>query len=130
MVQGKHSFLLTWNLVLLCVFCDVAGIVAIKWEINRLGEIPLASLSLIWDYFINLAITPLAVAGGFLFLAAPFFFAAALSRMDISTAYPVTVGLNMFGLIALSVLFLGESLSFYKITGMALITGSLFFLYE
>ena len=122
--------MLTWNLVILTVICDVTGIVALKWVINQLGEVPFNSMGKIGCYLLDFISYPLAIGGGVLFFAAPFFFAAALSRMEISTAYPAQVGLNLSGLVLLAVLFLGESLTVGKIAGMAFITLSILVLYR
>ncbi len=57
------------------------------------------------------------------------FYAKALQNIPISLAYPIVVGLSVVGLVALSLLFLGERVSpiqaggiFLVIAGIALIT--------
>ena len=128
--KSDNSFWLTWNLVFLTVICDVLGIVALKVVINRLGEVPLDSLGSIGSYFLEFVSYPLAIGGGILFLAAPFFFTAALTRMEISTAYPAQVGLNLSGLVLMAVLVLGETLTIGKVAGMLLIATSIVILYR
>ena len=65
-----------------------------------------------------------------MFISAPFFYTIALTRMDISTAYPVQIGLNMALLVILANLFLNEPLGPFKVLGLALISAGLFFLMD
>jgi multidrug transporter EmrE-like cation transporter len=53
---------------------------------------------------------------------------AALSRMEISLAYPVAVGLTFVVVILFGLLFFGESVNTYKIIRIALVFPSIFFL--
>lgn len=129
-MKTKSSFLLTWNLVFLTVILDAGGIFIIKAAMNRLGEMPLDSVDALVGYFLALAVQPLVVAGAVAFFLAPFLFAAALSRMEITAAYPAQVGLNFGLLVVLAVVFLGERLTGLKLTGMVLVALSLFFLYD
>lgn len=123
-------FLVTWNLLFLCVICDVIGIFIIKIYINKQGPVPLDQLSDSLMYFINLFSYPIVILGAVMFFAAPFLFAMALSRMEVSTAYPVQVGLNFALLVILAVWLLGESLSFYKIMGLVMVAASILCLLE
>lgn len=104
------------------------GIFVIKLALNEQGPLPVGSWGAVGDYYLALVAQPRVLAGGALFLAAPFLFAAALTRMEISTAYPVQVGLVFSLLLILAVAFLGERLGPAKIAGLVLVAGSLFFL--
>ncbi|MBI5523544.1 MAG: hypothetical protein HY910_13020 [Desulfarculus sp.] len=123
-----RRFWLTWNLVILSVICDAVGIFIIKLALNDQGAVPVGDWRAAGGYYWALLIQPRVLLGGAMFLAAPFCFAAALTRMDISVAYPVQVGLVFACLLLLSVGFLGESLGLSKILGLCLVAGSLFFL--
>jgi len=56
-----------------------------------------------------------------LFFSAPFLFAVALSRLPISIAYPVQVGLNFLLVLVLSYFFLSESMTAIKLVSIFLI---------
>jgi multidrug transporter EmrE-like cation transporter len=120
---------LAWYLLLVSVVFDATGIFAIKLTLNRLGQIPVGSLSALAAYFIDLLGQPVLILGGVLFILAPFVFAAALSRMEVTTAYPVQVGLNFGLLVTLAVIFLGERLTVFKSLGLALLVVSVLLLF-
>jgi multidrug transporter EmrE-like cation transporter len=95
-----------WAFVLASVALDTVGLMLLKLRMRELGLSPALLLS------------PSAVAGLAMFLAAPFAFAVAVSRMAITTAYPVQVGLN-FALVALlSAAWLGEPLHGARVAGL------------
>ena len=96
---------------------------------NDIGVVPISSWQAALSYFGELISEPMVLIGLFLFFSAPFLFAAALSRMDITTAYPVQVGLNFSFLVILAIIFLGESITLGKVVGLALICLSTILLY-
>ena len=128
-MDRKKNFLLTWNLVFWTVIFDAGGIFLVKLTMNKIGVVSTSSFYSVFGYFQQLVSEPLALVGLILFFSAPFLFAIALSRMEITTAYPVQVGLNFALLVTLSVLFLGESLNIWKIIGLVLICISTTLLY-
>jgi len=125
-----RRFLVTWAMLFICIILDVGGIFIIKMHINIQGPIPIYSAIAILVYFLSLLKYPIVILGLIMFISAPFFYTVALTRMDISTAYPVQIGLNMALLVILAVIFLGEPLGFFKLFGLVLITASLFFLMD
>jgi len=116
----KEQFL-SWGMLMLSVLFNVYGVFVIKLKLNELGEIKMDSLRTVFSYFIVLLKSPLVISGVFLFFIAPFLFAIALSRMEITIAYPAQIGLNFIILIILALLFLGEQFDLYKGVGILLI---------
>lgn len=100
----------------------------IKQRLNIPGEIQLHSISIITNYIFKFLKSPITVMGLVMFGLAPFYFAVAISRMEISIAYPVQVGLNFVIIVVLGLLFLGESLDLQKSIGIFLVLSSLFIL--
>ena len=68
--------------------------------------------------------------GTFLILIAPLPYALALSRMELSKAYPIIVTLNALLLIPIAVIFLNESLTIFKILGFIIIIVGLYFIHK
>ena len=122
------EFLLSWGMLVVSVVFNAAGVFAIKMKLNELGAIKFDSLKIVINYFLAMCKSPFVLLGLLLFFLAPFIFTVALSRMQISVAYPAQVGLNFAILVILAILFLGESLTVYKIIGIALVFLSIYFL--
>jgi len=119
---------LSWGMLIVSVFCNAFGIFAIKLKLNELGEIELISFKAVWIYLIMLLRSKLVVGGVILFMIAPFLFAVALSRMEITVAYPVLVVLNFVLLFLLAVFFLGESVTLNKTVAVIFAFLSIYFL--
>ena len=81
-------------MLILSVIFNAYGVFLIKQRLNILGEIPLHSISIMINYILEFLKSPITIIGVVMFGLAPFFFAVAISRMEISIAYPVQVGLN------------------------------------
>ena len=122
------TFFLTWGLLVISVIFNVVGVFVIKLKLNEFGAVKVDSLKSIVGYFFVLLKSPLVVTGVFLFFLSPFLFAVALSRMEISVAYPVQVALNFIFLIFLAFFVLGEQMTVYKIVGIVLTIIAVYFL--
>ena len=123
-----QTFFLTWGLLILSVLFNVYGVFVIKLKLNEYGAVKVGSLKSIISYFFLLIKAPLVSSGVILFFLSPFLFAVALSRMEISVAYPAQVGLNFVFLIFLAFFVLGEQMTVYKIAGIILMLISIYFL--
>ena len=119
---------LSWGMLVLSVVFNASGVFLIKSQLNALGEIQLSSFQMVFHYIIEFLKSPVTCVGLVMFGLAPFFFAVAISRMEISIAYPAQVGLNFVIIVALGFLFLGEPLTMQKFIGIGLVLGSLYFL--
>lgn len=120
-----HSFY-NWGLIFLYVVFNSAGALLIKNQINALGPVRLVSFSSTLFYFGKL-LSSWQVVGGFaaIFISA-LAWMTALSRMELSIAYPIAVGLNFLLIVGLSFLFFSEPLTFYKVLGVFLLLAGLF----
>ena len=123
----KNMFL-SWGMLVLSVVFNVFGVFVVKQRLNELGAIKMDSLRTVLQYFLLMMTSPLVIFGIVFFFAAPFLFTIALSRMEISVAYPAQLGLNFLILILLGLIFLGESLTIYKVVGMAMVLAGIYFL--
>ena len=121
---------LSWGMLVLSVIFNALGVFIIKMKLNELGPIKLDSIKSTISYFLSLFSSGLVITGAFLFVIAPVLFAVALSRMEITVAYPVQIVLNFVFLLILAVLFLGESITLAKAVGIFLAFISMFLLYK
>lgn len=123
----KETFL-SWGMLVLSVLFNVFGVFVIKMRLNILGPVGFDSFKNVLNYFWLLLKSPLVVAGVMFFSLSPFLFTVALSRMEISLAYPVNVGLNFVLLVLLAFLVLGEQITMLKGAGIILVFAGVFLL--
>ncbi|MCK5215525.1 MAG: hypothetical protein KAR05_09255 [Candidatus Omnitrophica bacterium] len=123
----KETFL-SWGMLVLSVLFNVFGVFVIKMRLNILGPVGFDSFKNVLNYFWLLLKSPLVVAGVMFFSLSPFLFTVALSRMEISLAYPVNVGLNFVLLVLLAFLVLGEQITMLKGAGIILVFAGIFLL--
>ena len=124
------EFFSTWGMVFLSVLMNTIGIYLIKLKMNEIGSINLESLRTIIWYFIQLIRMPLAILGGIIFFLAPLPSAIAMSKMELSVVFPLTVALSCLLLVPMSVLTLGESISAGKISAIIIILIGIYLLYK
>ena len=117
--------MLSWGMLFLSVFCNAFSVFIIKKKLNHFGPIELSSIHPILNFMGEVSKSPFGIASIALFILAPFFFAIALSRLDLSVAYPVQIGLNFLLLVFMGVFFLGEAMSAYRWIGIFLAFASI-----
>ncbi len=103
------------------VVFNALGVFIVKLRLNQLGALNLSSVKVVLSYVVTFIQAPAVVIGLVLFFVSPFLFAVALSRMEITVAFPVQLGLNFLLVLLLAVLFLGEHLTAVKLFGIAAI---------
>jgi len=113
-------FFLSWGMLVLSVVSNAFGVFVVKLRLNELGPIEFNSFKGVYGYIISLLSSWVVIVGGVSFVISPFLFMFALSRMDISIAYPVQIVLNFVLLLVFAVLFLGENLTLMKTIGIGL----------
>ena len=123
-----NKFILSWGMVLGYVIFNSFGALIIKYKINKMGEVKFSSLRIVINYFIELLRSPLIIGGIISIFISAFVWMIALSRLQISVAYPVAVGLNFLVVVIIALLLLGEQLTFTKVIGILLIFISIFLL--
>jgi len=123
-----NKFLLSWGMVFAYVIFNSFGALIIKHEINKFGEVQFHSFRLIVGYFFALLKSPLILCGILSIFLSAFVWMMALSRLQISLAYPVAVGLNFGIVVTAGLILLREPLSLEKIIGITLIFVSIILL--
>jgi len=124
------EFCLSWGMLVLSIVFNAYGVFVIKLKMNELGPLKPESLKSVVGYTLQLLNSRLVLGGVILFFAAPFLFAIALSRMQISVAYPAQTVLNLLLLILVAALFLGEAITLHKVIAIGFALLSIYFLYR
>ena len=124
------DFILSWGMIFIGIIMNVLGIYIVKLKINELKGFSFISISAVTNYFLILAKSPPVIIGGIILIAAPLPYAIALSKMDLSVVYPLTVAISCILVLFLTVLFLGESISWNKILATTMILISIILLYK
>jgi multidrug transporter EmrE-like cation transporter len=128
--MNAKDFFLSWGMLVIGVIMNIFGTSVIKLKMNLLGRIDFESFFGFCGYFVSLAKYPAALLGIIAVLAAPVPLAIALSRMELSVAYPVATALNFLVLIPFSIAILGETFTVTKLLAVGLIAASVYLLYK
>ena len=109
------------------VLFTVYGQLILKWRIAKYGSIPEVFHDKIF-FFITLLIDPYILSGFLGAFISGLFWMAAMTKFELSYAYPIIVG----GLALLTSLFaiiiLKESINLFKVLGLVLIIAGIFIL--
>ena len=98
------------------VIFTVYGQLILKWRINDYGSLPVGFFDKIL-FLINLLFDPWIFSGFLSAFVASFFWMAAMTKFDVSHAYPIIVGGLAILTSVFAVIFLKESVSMLKIMG-------------
>lgn len=113
------SYVYLGSSILLMVYCQLV----IKWQVTGAGAFPEAPADKLW-FLLRLLVNPWVVSA----LAAAFLAAlswmAAMTKLDLSHAYPFT-SLSFVLVLIASGMFLNEPVTWPKIAGIALICGGI-----
>jgi drug/metabolite transporter (DMT)-like permease len=103
----------------------VLGQLLLKWRMDQFGPMPAGAVPAL-RHLIGALLDPFVLAAFVSAFGASLAWMAAMTRFELSYAYPFT-SLNFIVVLVLSVLFLGETLTVHKAVGVALIVaGTLF----
>lgn len=105
--------------ILGCIVCTVYGQLVLKWRLSLLGQMP-AGVSGKAGYFAKALLDPFVLSGfGSAFIAS-LFWMYAMTKFEVSFAYPF-MSLAFIAVLLLSALLFHEALTFGKVLGMCLI---------
>lgn len=106
------------TILLLAVFLNALGNVLIKIGMNQTGALDLTQpLRVLTSIFLN----PGVIAGVTFYVLALAGYSYTLSRMNLSTAYPIMSGLGFLAVLGISALFLQEKLQPFQLAGCVVI---------
>jgi multidrug transporter EmrE-like cation transporter len=105
------------------VLLTVYGQLVIKWQTQKAGEFPTGTSARI-TYLTHFLRNPWVISSLAAAVVAAFAWIAALSKLDLSRAYPF-VSASFVLVLTLSAIIFGESMTALKITGAMLIVAGL-----
>lgn len=109
------------------VLCTVYGQLILKWRIVNYGSLPSDFFDKIIFLF-KLLLDPFIFSGFAAAFIASFFWMAAMTKFDLSYAYPIIVGGLALITSIFAIIFLKEPFSIYKVFGILLIILGVYFL--
>jgi len=110
---------MSWVYVGATIVLTVYGQLIVKWQVDRAGELP-ASLGGKAEFLLRLATSPWVLSVFAAAAVAALCWMAAMTRLELSRAYPF-VGLSFVLVLVLSAVFFDEQLTSFKVAGVALI---------
>jgi multidrug transporter EmrE-like cation transporter len=122
-------FMQTWGLIIIAAIVDVVSILIIKNRLNLLGPVKYSSLIEVISYCINVIKTPQTFFASVLLVLSPIFYGLALSKINLTLAYPLIVAFSAILLVITSYFYLGENLTFKQILGTIFIIAGVFIIY-
>ena len=109
------------------VLFTVYGQLVLKWRIVKYGELPETFFSKLIFLF-KLLLDPYILSGFFAAFIASFFWMAAMTKFDVSHAYPIIVGGLAILTSVFAIIFLKESVSIFKMVGLFFIVAGVYLL--
>ena len=107
-----------------CIFFTVYGQLILKWRIGNYGALPDDAEGKL-RFVVQVLFDPFILSGLAAAFLASVFWMAAMTKFDLSYAYPF-MSLSFVLVMILSGLLFRESVDVYKITGLALIVVGIF----
>ena len=106
-----------------CILFTVYGQLILKWRMNLKGELPeLLAHKLI--FMLKLFLDPWLLSGFAAAFVASLFWMAAMTKFEISFAYPF-MSLSFVLVLVLSILIFGETFTWGKVIGLCLIVAGI-----
>ena len=101
------------------VLLTVYGQLAIKWQVLQAGPFPDDPTEKVW-FLVNLLLNPWVLSALAAALLASVFWMAAMTRLDLSHAYPFMSTAFILVMVA-SAFFFGEAITLLKVVGIGLV---------
>jgi multidrug transporter EmrE-like cation transporter len=125
-----RELLLSWGMVGAYVVLNSFGALAIKHTVHRIGMADATSMKAMVSFLTATFLSPLVLLGLFAIGLSACAWIVALSRMELSVAYPVAVALNCLIVVSTGLGVYGELLNWSKLTGIGLLFCSLVLLFR
>ncbi len=109
--------------ILLTLLFTIYGQLILKWQMSQTGPLPSEFLGKLL-FLLHQLLNPWIISGFFSAFLASLAWMAAMTRLDLNYAYPF-MSLAFVIVMVLSVLFLGETLSWQRILGTVLVMSGL-----
>ena len=114
------EIIISWGFVLMAALFDCFTIFVVKWRATEVGKFEFGPLHQIREYLINYMSHPLIGLAAVTFVAGPVFGYIALTRLDLTLLYPVSIMLHLIITFMLGIFLLNEPMHLYKMIGISL----------
>jgi drug/metabolite transporter (DMT)-like permease len=114
---------MAWVCVAISVLVTAYGQLVVKWRVTEHGHMP-AGLDDKAHFFLGLLTDPWVLSAMATTFLAALCWMAALSKLDLSQAYPFSA-LSFVSVLVFSGIFLGEGVTFGKVAGVAIVIAGL-----
>jgi len=126
----NKEFLIWWGCIFLSAIFDCFTIFVVKWRANAVGKFEFESFGYARDYALAFIQHPLVWLCAVSFFIGPLFGYIGLSRIDLTTVYPVSIMLHIIFTFFFGIFLLMEPVNMYKIIGVSLMLGGLYFFFK
>lgn len=109
------------------IIFTVYGQLILKWRITEYGVLPEGFGNKV-TFLLKLMLDPYILSGFVAAFLASFFWMAAMTKFDVSYAYPIIVGGLVILTSVFAMFFLKESVSAFKVAGLLLVVSGIYFL--
>jgi multidrug transporter EmrE-like cation transporter len=123
------DFIFTWGFIMTAAVFDVVAVILIKMRLNILGPVKFSSFTETFTYCINVISTVQTFFATLVILLSPVLYGFALSRINLSTAYPLIIGFSAISLVLCSIFILNEPVSTNKLIGIITIVCGISLIY-
>lgn len=123
------DFIFTWGFIMTAAVFDVVAVILIKMRLNILGPVKFSSFTETFTYCINVISTVQTFIATLVILLSPVLYGFALSRINLSTAYPLIIGFSAISLVLCSIFILNEPVSTNKLIGIITIVCGISLIY-
>lgn len=125
-----RDLLLSWGMVGAYVIFNSFGALAIKHTVHRIGAADVNSMKTTVNFFTATFSSPLVLVGLVAIGLSACAWIVALSRMELSIAYPIAVALNCIIVVSAGFASYGELLNWSKLAGIILLLSSIILLFR
>jgi multidrug transporter EmrE-like cation transporter len=129
-MMSFREALMSWGMVAAYVLLNSFGALAIKHEVHRIGAADATSVTSVVRFFTATLLSPPVLVALFAIGLSACAWIIALSRMQLSTAYPVAVALNCLIVVSTGFTVYGEPLGYGKLAALGLLFTSLALLFR
>lgn len=125
-----REFILGWGFIFIAALLDCFTLFVVRWRANIIGKFEFDSFWHIREYVISYVNHPLVWTGIISFITGPVFGYIALTRIELTTAYPVSITLHIIFTFLFGIFLLHEPVHLYKMIGVSLMFTGLYFFFK
>ncbi|GIV34505.1 MAG: hypothetical protein KatS3mg031_2040 [Chitinophagales bacterium] len=126
----QRELLLGWGFVFIAAFLDCFTLYVVKWRANAVGKLDLESIQQVKEYITVFAAHPLVWVAVLTFCMGPMFGYVALTRLELTAAYPVSITLHIIFTFLFGIALLNEPLTPNKCLGLLVMAAGLYFFFK